>query len=472
MISHLIRCALLALVLSTSAGCMSTGAGREFDLGFVASRDRDLNDNIRFRALGPFVEVQDSESGAAFESIRPIYSHIEQPEKDKSLTEILWPIGMFKDFGKERYWRLFPAWGRDFDNEEDGSRSRFNIFPILFTGRDTNGEKYFAIFPIGGEIHEVLGRDEVIFALFPLFARSSVRGIVTKDVLWPFVSWANGEGVHRVRVFPFYGKSVNEGAWEKKFVMWPIWTEVVYDYDDEKGHGFVLFPLYGYAKSGDKQSWMVIPPFFRYSVGDGRTEAYLPYPFIQYSSGDIDKLYLWPLWGKKETTNVRSWFVGWPIIRRRIVAGAEYESRQLTLMPLIINDSLIMKDDERVANRYFKLWPLISYKRVDDVSRLRMFDLWFARDVGSIDRNYAPLWTLFSHERVGNATDTEFLWGVYRNRLSASGSRRWSVFPLFKWEKGDEGEKKKWDFLYGFLGYEREGLRKKYKVLYFLKFGE
>ncbi len=459
----------VGLLISFTSGCMSVGGGKEFDAGIFASRDVDLSGTARFRALGPFFEKQKAENGDAFRAVRPFYSHIDQPENQKHLTEILWPIGMFKDFREDRYWRFFPAWGRDFNNIEDDSRWRFNIFPVLFSGQDKSGEHYFAIFPLGGEIHEFLGRDELIFVLWPLFAHSSVRGIVTKDILWPFVSWTKGEGVDRVRIFPFYGKSVNEGRSEKKFIMWPIWTQAMYDFPNEKGFGFILFPIYGHAVSGDKESWMVLPPFFRYSVSDTQTEAYLPYPLIQYASGDVNKFYLWPLWGWKDNRGVDSWFFLWPIIKKRTIDRGEQEARQLTVLPLIINDSVVNKDDGDVTSRYFKFWPFMSYRREADATRFRMLDLWVARESNSIERNLSPIWTLFSRERVGDATETELLWGLFRKRKNKDGGKRCSVFPLYSSRKSGDGENSKWSVLFGLLGREREGLQKKYKLLYFFE---
>lgn len=469
-LNHLGRFLLTAIFLSLAAGCMSVGKNGGYDCGFFVSRDRDLDGSERFRALGPLVEAQKSRQGQGFAAVRPLCCRVTDPESQKRLTEFLWPAGMFKDFKEDRYWRFLPAWGNDYDTRSPGSRSRFNIFPILWSGKSANGEKYFALFPVGGKINEFLGRDKVVFALFPLYGYGRVRDVGTHSVLWPLISWTKGDEVRRLRLFPFYGSSFNKDRWQKRFVMWPLWTSARYLYPDEQGGGFIMFPVYGQANCGDKRTWMVLPPLFRYSVSDDHTELNCPYPFVQYVSGNREKLYLWPLWGKKNYNGVMSSFLLWPIITRQVADRNDSESRRFTILPLLINDSDYSKKEETVTKRYFKLWPLISYRREGDVKRLRVPDLWMARDVGPVERNFAPLWTLYSRKSVGEARETELLWGLYRNRRGGSGGRRWSVFPLFSWDRTSAKKSLKWKFLCGLVGYEREGLQKRYNLLYFFRF--
>jgi len=68
--------------------------------------------------------------------------------------------------------------------------------------------------------------------------------------------------VHRWRVFPFYGISRSDDRWTKRFVMWPFWTSVKYEYPNQKGGGFILWPLFGKVDVGENYSRSFLPPFF------------------------------------------------------------------------------------------------------------------------------------------------------------------------------------------------------------------
>jgi len=475
-----------------------------FDLGFLASRDVDLLGHDRNRVAGPFFERRTADDGRAFTALRPLVSRLADPPTDRDLRELLWPIGMRKDFGGETDWRFLNAFGHDFDNTDRDSRYRYSLFPIVFGGRDKQQEGYFAVFPIGGTIHEFLGRDRILFVLFPLYARSAVNEVVTQDVLWPVVSWTKGDDVSRFRVFPFYGKSVNAGRWSKRFVLWPVWTSVRYDYPESPGGGFILFPLFGHTRTTGQESWMAVPPLFRWSRSEERRVLNCPWPFFQYSSGDINKLYLWPLWGRKTVVveksrwsgvlqpahgggatdgtdrppgRIKSAFFLWPVVNAYEAERGGARLRRFRVAPVFFSESTAAMPAEgqgdrtqEVVNRYVKVWPLGSYLREKDNSLFRTLDLWPLKRTGGIERNYAPLWTLYSRVRVGGAVEDELLWGLFRHRRDDRENRSLSLFPLFSFHHSAEPERvSQWSVLGGVLGCRREGLRKTRRLLYFVK---
>lgn len=475
MLSHLALCLLFLCTVLFSSGCMSTGPGRPFDAGCIASRDRDLHGNERFRMLGPFFESRGAKDGAAFMSIRPILSHIDNPVEKRRRTDLLWPLGMSKHFLGERYSYFFPYYDFDFDTTTPGSRKKHVLFPLLFSGSDKNGDGYFAVFPLGGTIHEFLGREKIMFVLFPLYMRSTVGDVTRTDVLWPFISRSVGEDMSRVKVFPFYGHSTREGEWTKEFIMWPFWTTVKYDYPGSEGSGFILFPIYGYSRSGNTESRMVLPPFFRWSYSDTQTEIYMPFPFVQYAAGEKNRIYLWPVWGKREDAGEKYWFTAWPFIRRHVIDRTDYTYSRFAVFPVYYNESKekkkTEKDGDETGTFYasWKIWPLMSYKRQDNESQFRMPDLWMFRDKDAVTRNLVPLWTLYSRDKVDGASENEFLWGLLRKRSESDGSGKFSVFPLFSMESSSPVvDEFRWDVLYGLIGYKRDGLKKSYRLLYFL----
>jgi hypothetical protein len=489
---HYSFCFLTALFLCLCAGCVTAPVGREYDLGFIASRDTDLNGSSRFRAAGPFIERQTATDGATFRAFRPFYNTVRLPAEEKAVTEFLWPLGMAKEFHGQTQWRFFPSYGDDFDMDQKGSRNRFVILPIVFAGKDKHDERYFAIFPIGGKINEFLMQDTIKFVLFPLYSYSSVKDVRTHNVLWPIVSWSYGGGISRQRVFPLYMRSVVDDQWAKHSVLWPVWNRVKYTDPRNPGGGFMLFPIVGRAKvshlddagearADDSVTWWVVPPLFKWARGPEHLAVNCPWPIVQYSRGETDKLYIWPLWGKKSTEGTDYSFLLWPIVRRHRIDRGNTVIKRFSIFPIVSHDTKVANApaeqqegediDPEVLSRHFRLWPLLSYKRDEDASITRVPSLWPTRRLRSVEKNFAPLWTLYSREKVGASVDHEVLWGLFRRRKEDSGAGRISLFPLFSNEKGGEDEQKRhWKFLMGLIGYKREGLQKQYQLLYFLRF--
>lgn len=537
---------MLPLLCLLATSCASLRA--PFDAGMVASRDKTPEGHSRLRALGPFFERQET-GGKTFTAVRPFYSRTVDPANERCLQEYLWPVAMDKDLKAENFWRVLLAYGQDFDRDDPDSRYRCIVFPFVYVGKDVHGENYFAVFPIGGKVNEFLGRDKIWFALFPLYMYSAINDVKTYDVIWPFISWTDDDDVSRFRVFPFYGRSIKEGQWRKKFVLWPIWTSADYAYPDgQTGGGFVLFPLFGHTKLTDQESWMLLPPFFRWSWNDkGYRSGNTPWPFVQYSHGKgrDEKLYLWPLWGTRYNDNYRSSFFLWPIGSSLEVNRADHTLDRFTLFPLVFYEKKTPKTEVRgqrseirgqppspdgsgvpgksevsqesgdrgqesgtieqrtedggqppspegygvpgrtevrsqetegidvhptTDGRYFKLWPVVSYLREGDASRLRFLDLWPGKQLSVVERNFAPFWTLYSHVRVDGAGEDELLWGLFRRSHDSEGGRHMSLFPLFSCGRSPAEDSREWSLLWGLTGYHREGLRRTYRVLYFFKF--
>jgi len=451
----------------------------EFDLGPFFMRWDDAVGTRRTRAAGPFLERARCRDGAWLKAVRPFWAAAGDPAAERSVHDYLWPVGSSKRFRKEASWRFIVAYGLRFDVDDPRSRYHVWILPIYFQGRDAEGGRYAAVFPLGGSIHEFLGRDRIFFILFPLYMRSSVNDVVTHDFLWPIISHTRGPRVLRYRVFPIYGYSRLDGSYEKRFVLWPIWTQVRYYYPNSSGSGYILFPLWGHLKLTDQESWMFLPPLIRFHRGQRMNLVYAPWPFFQKVSGEIEKLYIWPLWGRKRMHDVSSSFFLWPLFWwERHDLGRETK-RRFVAMPLWYSEvraARTYRGGERgkVTGRYWKLWPLATYQRENDVRRLRLLALWPLKASAPVERSWAPLWTLFEYRAAGRKAESEFLWGLYRHAREGNVRNRVSVFPLFSWERDEEalpGGRRGWSLLKGLLGYERDGDRRKIRFLYFFRIG-
>jgi hypothetical protein len=445
-----------------------------FDCGPIASRHVNADGHLRLRVLGPFFEKTETPEGDDFWGLRPLYAQAEDSQAERKVHDFVWPLGSAKRFRNQASWRFLVAYSQRFDVTDPESRYRFWLLPVYFQGRDADGEGYVGVFPIGGKIHEILGRDRVTFALFPLWMHSTVNEAETTDVLWPIYSRTEGEGLDRVRVFPFYGKSSLEGKYEKRFVMWPFWTWARYKYAGSSGTGYIVFPLWGHIDLTDQESWMFLPPLFRFHEGQSLDYMYAPWPIVQKSSGQIEKFYLWPLWGKKRMHGVTSSFALWPLFWREKIDRGDSIKRRFVAMPFVYSAVRRARDnEEKVLARYHKIWPLFSYRREADVSRFRVLALWPLEHTAPIERSWAPLWTLAHRTRVGERAETELLWGLYRHCSEGESYCYDSLFPLYSWRRDESGDIKtrEWSLLKGLIGYKREGGQRSFRLLYFLRFG-
>ena len=390
------------------------------------------------------------------------------------VKDFLWPVGTAKTLGKETDWWVLLGMGHDFDNTDPDSRYRTWILPVLFYGRDRAHSPYAAVFPIGGSIHEFLGRDTISFVLFPLYSRSTLNDLKTWNVLWPLISHTTGDGVDRFRVFPLYGRSVREGESCKRFVLWPFWTSASYEAPGRSGTAWVLFPVAGRVNMENQKSWMILPPLFRFSTSTEINRGYCPWPFIQYSSGTEDKFYLWPLWGHKDSANARYRFALWPIYSSREQRRNHETVRRTFVAPLLYRETRDGRDDQGqpLNYRYWKLWPLVSYERDRDRVATRLLELWPTKYTAQIERNYAPFWSLYAHRRQGQAVEDEALWGLWRRRSLESGDRRAALFPIIEWQYSAESRSvEEWSLLKGLVGFRRDGRSATYRVLYVMRFG-
>ncbi len=403
----------------------------------------------------PLYEHTVATNGMSFFAVRPFYSHVEDPATKRWHKDYFWPLYTRKGFEGETYSRfLFFGYSQDFSEEND--RHHNWVLPFYFQGVDVNGESYFALFPFGGTIHEFLGRDKIKFVLFPIYGTSNVGDVRTTTVLWPIGSKTQGPKVERFRIWPFYGTSSVLNEFDKKFVLWPIYTSVKYTNKRNPGSGFILIPIYGQIKTEQADTYWLIPPFFRYMNSKDQWIVHAPWPFVQLAGGEMKKRIVWPLYGKKSLGTLTREYAFWPLFWNNQTQYEHHIQHRRYALPFVAYQSeVVTKKTKRyevgdVASRYWKIWPLMSWERKDGISRFRTLELWPLRNTLGVERNWAPWWTLYRRTNTNGEIGHDLLWGLYRQRKSPQNFE--------------------WSLLKGFVGYKKTPNNRRYQIL-FMWFG-
>lgn len=463
--------------------------GRDFpaecDLGAFASCGIAPGGESRFRAIGPLLEFGRDVSAARFSAVRPLYS--ETKAEGFRRREYLWPVAATRLQGQASSWRVLTAFGMNDNVADPDARFRGAVFPLLFWGRDLGGKGYAAFFPLGGELREFIGRDRIRFFLFPLYSSDVKDDMRSYNLLWPLISWGGGGDVSRLRLFPFYGRAAKRDGATRRFVLWPFWTSIAHSGKKGDGYGYILFPFYGRGQNAEYKTQWFLPPLFKVGHGGGNSLVYAPWPFVQVSHGAVEKLYLWPLWGRRQIDQAKSAFMAWPIVRWESAERSQTVKSRFYVLPFFYHEATrgrvagpVVEGVEvlppasgtalnpTAEERYVKIWPVFSYLREGGHRRVRMPDLWPARRTGPVERNWAPLWTLYRSERGPALDETEWLWGLYRNRREPDGSSFLGIFPLYqRWALGGGQADREWSVLGGLMGSRSDAAQRRLRLLYF-----
>lgn len=472
----------------------------ESDWGPLATWMTDVDGNDRFRAAGPFWERAESPDGKKLHAFpRPLYARAVDPAADRDSWDCVWPLASGKTFGKQQSWRLVNSYFFNRDRTDPASQYHYWFLPFWFHGKDEDGVGYKGLFPIGGEIRNILWKDRIRFFLWPIWVQSQVNNVHTTDVLWPIISKTTTPDHHleQWRVFPFYAYARNARQYEKRAVLWPFWTQARYTHPKAKGTAWMLFPLYGRIDLNTQTGWTFLPPFFQHVRSEKMTRTSFPWPIFLRETGFREKLILWPLYGYRKDGVLERRYWLWPFIIREENEWGFKKLTRWSLVPFLTSvtqsenpnpagrqtTSLLPRAQTerpeaapmdapagkpRVTGNRTKLWPVYSrrYDLDDQTYRLRLLDLWPGPHPPAVERSWAPLWTVLDYRVRGDDSDLDVLWGLYRDVRREEGARAFSLFPLWRHDRTGADAERRWSLLKGLLAYDRTATNRQVRFLW------
>jgi len=272
-------------------------------------------------------------------------------------------------------------------------------------------------------------------------------------------------------VFPFYARSRHPGQFEKRTILWPVWTHARFTHPKAAGSAWVLFPLAGRVNLSSQKGWMVLPPLFQFIRGDELTRTYCPWPFFQRETGMRTRLILWPFYGHRIDGNLDRRYALWPIIVRERNNLGRRKYIRWGVVPFWSSITYSTADagtPREITARRTKLWPLFTWQAdgIREMRRLRVLDLWPGPEAPPVARSWAPLWTLLDWRTHGENSDFDLLWGLIRRTRRAGGGRAVSVFPLWQHERAPRDEARRWSVLKGLLAWDRTAERRQLRFLW------
>ena len=432
-----------------------TTAGQEetsFDFSPLFSYAEDPeNGEPQWLALGPLFEKtvygKCEDKNVLLALPRPFYTHHTTDSGKRGGTDILWPFYFSRFSPQGSYQFLFPFIHTTKEAGRPDSKCqpcRYWLPPVFFTGRKTDGGRYYAIFPIGGSIYNLAGFDKVKFLLFPCYLQADKASVTSTSYLWPVFQTVKADNFSKWRVFPLYGTKKTP-EYIQRYFLWPFFHILTPRSPDLAMGGFFFFPLAGYYKhvndNIDTRLWTFLWPFFsNYQYGDDY-KLHCPWPFLQFykstgENGISRKSYFWPFYGVTDNPRKTSRFIMWPVFRQSYI---QKDDRQIKRFSVLTFSSRKKLKKEREISSSQHLWPLYKTENKGHKSRFWMPALWPNAEGDPITRNYAPFWRLFTCAGSENQTSAQAFWGLWQLTHEEDKKLETSLFPVFNLKSSTKG---------------------------------
>lgn len=415
-------------------------------------------------SYGPFFYTRRSERDTTW-AIPPLMSHAFDEVTDFDEWDFVYPFITLDRFGEEYRFQIIQL----FSFSGGGTQSetnvhRFTLFPFYFQQRSKiQGKNYTALLPLGGRIKGRFFRDDIQFVLFPIWARTRKREVVTQNYVYPFFHVREGGGVRGWQFWPVYGQEHKEityrtNIWDEvetipghdqRFVLWPIYLSAntgIGTTNEVKQRA--LLPIYSITRSPNRDSSTYFWPF-GYTRTIDREKQYretdVPWPIIVFARGEgKHTTRVWPLFSHAHDATKESRFYLWPVYKYNRLHSDPLDRTRMRILFFLYSDIEERNTETGRSFRRKDFWPLFT-SRTDFEGNHRLQILSILEPVlpnnKSIERNYSHLWSLWRSERSERtgATDRSLLWDLYRQRVSPESKKISLLFGFFKYQSSPSG---------------------------------
>ncbi len=433
--------------------------------------------------LGPLISARKTPTRNEF-IFRPLFYWLSDTSEQYKEFAFLYPFSVYRrDSESTRFQALLYILTYKTQLTESGFKEKeFALFPLFFAKRaEQPGDSYFAFFPLFGSMKNKFTKDEIKFALFPVFLRTKKDGEVNTSILWPLFAYYRGGGQQGFRLWPLFGYRKRErDNLDEKFALWPLFASKHRTFYGQEINALSLFPFYSTVNSQNRSVTTYLWPLFNHPVdrkrGYWRWDAPWPLFNITRSTGEGEhklksQTRFFPLYSQSRERQDRDGFILWPLYRYSEEVYGNYKRRKDTVLLFLYFDIREIPIAEGgKSRRRLSFWPLFTYERDGEgYSSFRFLSLFgpFLHRMPGLERTYAPFWTLYSWRKYKDGTrESSFLWNLYKRRSTEQGTwiKSQFIIPLFSYKNFEK--ERGFSLLGGLFGYSDDGSTKKIKFLY------
>ena len=429
-------------------------------------------------AYGPLFYHEERESLSTW-AIPPLISHSEDDVTDFDEWDFLYPLVTLDRFGSEYRFQIVQLFSFSGGGTQSATNfHRFTLFPLYFQQRSKIPElNYTALVPIAGHITNRFFRNDIKFVLFPIWAKTRKRDIVTDNYVYPIVHFRKGDLLTGWQVWPLVGHEVRETAQrtnrldlvetvpghDKWFVLWPFYFNQHTGIGTENpSHDYAFLPIFSIKRSTQKDVTTAPWPI-GYSYIDDREKKYrewgFPWPFFDIARGSKTTTRFWPIFSRAHDATKESVFYLWPVYKYNRINSAPVDRERTRILFFLYSDTTQKNTETGQVAKRKDLWPLYTYKQdLDGTRRLQLIAPLepILPASKSIERDYSPLWSLWrsEHNPHTRAAYQSLLWDIYRRQSTPETKKVSFLFGLFKYQSSPRGKQFRAFFIP--FGHEKE----------------
>ncbi len=349
------------------------GTERRFQIGqlfsFAAGKNQKEDAQHRFTLFPFYFQQRSTDTNLNYTALFPVYGHLKDRlfkddiqftmfplysktrKRDVETKNYIFPFFHLRHGDGLRGWQLWPLVGHEqkipteckklFDTVEaiPGHDKWFAAWPFYFNIRtdigSTNEGHELTSIPFYSEFRSPQ-RDSTT-VLWPFFnvIDDRVKKYHERQMPWPFIIFARGEGKTTSRVWPFYSQS-HDATQESDFYMWPIYKYNRLHADPlDRERTRIFFFLYSDIIQRNTETGKFLRrsdffPFYTYHRdynGDERLQVLAPVePFLP-NNKSIERNYspLWSFWRAERngTTGAHGESLFWNLYRHEEKSDAE-----------------------------------------------------------------------------------------------------------------------------------------------------
>lgn len=406
------------------------------NFGFIYKNIKNDTDYF-LQILGPLYRKTSTKFGAEENII--FFNKSDNFETRQKNINFLYPIFRYKKDNSSENISLLPLYSKvsvkHYDDTEYNDIDSF-IFPLIFYGNDKKEGNYFAFVPLFGNMKGKLGKDEIEFYLLPIYLKTKYKNDEIYHIMYPLISYANNEDLKIKKFFPFFGTVEKKNSYQKKFLMFPFYSEKKIFYKNNEYNSHYYFPVYAseHYPVGSYRSYLY--PIFRYKIGDAKNNfSFLPF-VIKEKSPIYTKKYYSLFYGIKEDlqNNKTIGYYLLPFGYFQYGKTVNYNYENYYFLPLV---KYYKKDDKQNnESELLQVFPIFKVDKKNNTRNIAIPSLDIFIKNRYMEQKYSYWWELINITSSEDLLEINMFWSFIEfSKNKKNKETKIELNPIFKYAK-------------------------------------